>query len=46
LLSIEAKFFLNLAGVDKRNFLRKVAAQQMGKTRIIAGKPSVAGDIV
>src|SRR5450631_923803 len=32
-------------GVDKRIFLRKFAAQQMGKTLIIAEKPSVAGDI-
>jgi DNA topoisomerase-3 len=45
--NISAELFaaVNRTGVDKRNFLRKVAAQQMGKTLIIAEKPSVAGDI-
>jgi hypothetical protein len=33
-------------GVDQGDFLRKVAAQQMGKTLIIAEKPSVTGGIV
>jgi DNA topoisomerase-3 len=47
LRDISAELFtgVNRAGVDKRNFLRKVAARQMGKTLIIAEKPSVAGDI-
>jgi DNA topoisomerase-3 len=47
LRDISAELFaaVNRAGVDKRNFLRKFAAQQMGKTLIIAEKPSVAGDI-
>jgi DNA topoisomerase-3 len=47
LRDISAELFaaVNRAGVDKRNFLRKFAAQQMGKILIIAEKPSVAGDI-
>jgi DNA topoisomerase-3 len=46
-LPISAKLFaaVNRASVDKRKFLRKVAAQQMGKALIIAEKPSVASDI-
>jgi DNA topoisomerase-3 len=47
LRDISAELFaaVNRASVDKRKFLRKVAAQQMGKTLIIAEKPSVASDI-
>jgi DNA topoisomerase-3 len=47
IFSISAKLStrVNRASVDKINFLRKFAAQQMGKTLIIAEKPSVAGDI-
>jgi DNA topoisomerase-3 len=47
LRDISAELFagVNRASVDKTFFLRKFAAQQMGKTLIIAEKPSVAGDI-
>jgi DNA topoisomerase-3 len=47
LRDISAELFaaVNRAGVDKTIFLREFAAQQMGKTLIIAEKPSVAGDI-
>jgi DNA topoisomerase III len=47
LRDISAELFaaVNRASVDKTIFLRKFAAQQMGKTLIIAEKPSVAGDI-
>jgi DNA topoisomerase III len=47
LRDISAELFaaVNRASVDKTIFLREFAAQQMGKTLIIAEKPSVAGDI-
>ena len=48
--NVKAIFYLICAGVsraevDKGDFLREFAAQQMGKSLIIAEKPSVAGDI-
>jgi DNA topoisomerase-3 len=44
-ISAELYAAVNRPSVDKTIFLREFAAQQMGKTLIIAEKPSVAGDI-